>query len=81
MASDDLLRVCYTHEVGMQHLDPDRAAVPAPRDVCECGDARKSHVLERGPCRICRWATRLWEPCRRFRLARAFDPEGRDGDE
>ena len=39
MASDDLLRVCYTHEVGMQHLDPDRAAVPAPRDVCECGDA------------------------------------------
>jgi hypothetical protein len=42
-------------------------------DVCECGDSRASHVFGRGACGVCRWATRYWEPCRRFRLMRAAE--------
>lgn len=41
------------------------------RDVCECGDYRRDHVLGRGHCMICRWATRYWEPCGRFRFFRS----------
>lgn len=49
------------------------AEIPTVADgVCECGDYRSQHVMERGNCRVCRFGTAPpdgADGCQRYREA------------